>query len=105
MGALGLSGSRAFGPTMADEPKWRREAPWAGVCLSEEIDCTFSWRVFVPRFFGSPRRRPTRRAGKARGANGEMHTARFGFLSKTEAAVRRIGPLRRTEALLVRSHH
>ena len=33
-------------------------------------------------------------------ANGEMHTARFGFLSKTEAAVRRIGPLRRTEALL-----
>ena len=35
-----------------------------------------------------------------RKANGEMHTARFGFLSKTEAAVRRIGPLRRTEALL-----
>ena len=33
-------------------------------------------------------------------ANGEMHTARSGFLSKTEAAVRRIGPLRRTEALL-----
>ena len=35
-----------------------------------------------------------------RPANGEMHTARCGFLSKTEAAVRRIGPLRRTEALL-----
>ena len=33
-------------------------------------------------------------------ANGEMHTALSGFLSKTEAAVRRIGPLRRTEALL-----
>ena len=39
MGALGLSGSRAFGPTMADEPKWRREAPWAGVTLVEEIAC------------------------------------------------------------------
>ena len=37
---------------------------------------------------------------RGRVANGEMHTARFGFLSKTEAAVRRIGPLRRTEALL-----
>ena len=30
--ALALSGFRA------DEPKWRREARWAGVCLSEEID-------------------------------------------------------------------
>ena len=44
-------------------------------------------------------RAPAPEPGRRR-ANGEMHTARFGFLSKTEAAVRRIGPLRRTEALL-----
>ena len=39
VGALGLWGSRALGPTSRDEPKWRREAPWAGVTLVEEIDC------------------------------------------------------------------
>ena len=33
--ALGLSGFRAA------KPKWRREAPWAGVSLSEEIDCIY----------------------------------------------------------------
>ena len=53
-----------------------------------------------------PTREVRNLAGRAKvcracgGANGEMHTARFGFLSKTEAAARRIGPLRRTEALL-----
>ena len=38
--ALGLSGSRAA------EPKWRREAAWAGVTLVEEIDCiTRGWHL------------------------------------------------------------
>ena len=56
--------------------------------------CADSCLLFALR----PRRRI--RDAAAAAANGEMHTARFGFLSKTEAAVRRIGPLRRTEALL-----
>ena len=62
-------------PNLRSWPAWQRRALEAGVAMTASWQCTG-------------------------GANGEMHTARFGFLSKTEAAVRRIGPLRRTEALL-----